>query len=80
MMIIRARLIKHATEDGLMEVWEKVPLGRIYYIDLSTKRKVKYLHKATGKLHEKVVVKASDPLDSPDMLDFPYECLELLRD
>ena len=78
-MIVRARLIKHRTDDGLMEVFEHVPLGRIYYIDINTKRKVKFLHES-GRLHEKVVVKASDPLDNAEMLDLPYELLELLKD
>ena len=60
-----------------MEMWEHVPLGRIYYIDISTKREVEYRH-VTGVHHKKVVVKAADSQGHPDMLDLPFECLELI--
>jgi len=78
-MIIRARLIKHSTEDGLMEIWEQVPLGRIYFIDIDTKREMEYLHVPTGKYHKKIVVKAADPMGNPEMLYLPFECLEIIK-
>lgn len=34
----KATLIKMETEDGLFEMWEHVPIGRVYIIDATTIR------------------------------------------
>jgi hypothetical protein len=37
-MIVEARLINHCTDDGLMEFRDDIPLGKVYLVDLSTRR------------------------------------------
>lgn len=36
MMIVKAKLIRLNSRDGLFEMWEDVPLGKVYEIDLDT--------------------------------------------
>lgn len=33
---VTATLVKHSTEDGLVTMWEHVPLGKQYQVDLDT--------------------------------------------
>ena len=69
-MITEAKLIKRKTDDGMMEVQEEVPLGRIYKFDLKTKRMQKGMNLDTGTIWERemVLVKGSW---------FPTELLEI---
>ena len=32
----KAKLVKHKTIDGLMEIFEDIPLGKIYEVDLDS--------------------------------------------
>jgi len=36
-MIVKAKLIKRKTDDGLIELEDHVPLGKVYEVDLSTR-------------------------------------------
>ena len=55
-MIVRARLIKRKTDDGLMEVSDDIPLGQEYYVDYNTIQMVDCVYIATGQKHEKEMV------------------------
>lgn len=55
-MIVRARLIKLKTDDGLVESVDGVPLGREYLIDLSTRRRQQMYNIDVHRCHEKDIV------------------------
>jgi hypothetical protein len=40
-MYRKARLIKRTTDDGFFEVYEHIPLGKIYMVDIGTRRMAK---------------------------------------
>ncbi len=37
MRTAKATLIKHKTNDGLVQVWEQVPIGKEYTVDLDSR-------------------------------------------
>jgi len=76
-MLIRVILIKHATEDGLIEFWEDVPLGKVYYADLNTKRKQRFFNAQFNKYHTKEIVDVQD--ENGKMLWLPLEVLEIIK-
>ena len=43
-----ATLIKHKTDDGVVEYWEDVPIGKEYVIDLATIRVGRLLYFGLG--------------------------------
>ena len=69
-MITEAKLIKRKTDDGLMEIEDHIPLGKIYEVDLSSRQPVK------GKNIEKSVFWEREMILS-DGEWFPTELLEI---
>ena len=67
-----ARLIKRATDDGLYEFHDDVPLGRVYDVDLVHARIVPLFNVAKQVAHEKVLV-----VDLVRGGWLPLECLEV---
>ena len=74
-MIVNARLIKRTTADGLMEMMDEIPLGKIYRIDVATRRVFPFMFLATGQAHEKEMVQIYP--HQPGMW-LPVELLEFL--
>ena len=69
-MIVKAKLIKRKTDDGLVEVHDHVPLGRIYQVDLSTRKMSRGMNLNTGQIWERETVLIEG-------LWFPTELLEI---
>ena len=76
-IIIRARLVKLASADGLVEFEDGTPIGKIYIIDLATKERQRMKNIKHGAVHEKDVVREYC-LDGSLGGWLPLECLELL--
>jgi len=74
-MIVEARLIKRKTDDGLMELEDHVPLGRIYRVDTHSRRVWNCVHIPSGRVHEKEMIQLY-PHQPCGWL--PVELLELL--
>lgn len=55
-MIVRARLVKLRTDDGLIESVDDVPLGREYRIDLTTRRLQKMYNTDRQRFHQKEII------------------------
>jgi hypothetical protein len=68
--VTQARLVKKATDDGLYEFTDDIPLGRLYDVDLVHARRVALFNLEKRVEHEKVLVK---DLERPGWL--PLECL-----
>ena len=76
-VIVRAKLAKHATADGLCEFVASVPIGTVYLIDLATKHRQRMLNTDRGVTHEKEIVREYQINGTPGGW-LPLECLELL--
>lgn len=72
MTLVKARLAKLATDDGLVEFKDGVELGREYLIDLDSKQRCWMRNFDRNVRHEKELVYA----DNGRWL--PFECLELI--
>ena len=71
--LVRARLVKVATEDGLWATVSNVHKGDLFIIDLYTKATVCLQSKTTHEVVEKEIVQC---METGGWL--PVECLELL--
>lgn len=71
-MIVKATLVKHKTDDGLVEFNAGVPLGQEYLVDLQTRRKAQMLNGEFMVMHEKEVIN-----DATNGRWLPIECLKL---
>ena len=60
-MIVQARLIKRRTEDGLVEMKDSVPIGKLYEADLSRVYRGMPMRHENGTLHTKDVVWVKNP-------------------
>lgn len=76
MTLLQAKLIKRKTADGLMEIEDDIPLGKIYYVDIDSIRKAKYLNVHKDTYHYKEVIDTQD--ESGRMLPLPLECLQVI--
>ncbi len=56
MRIARAILIKRETADGLISVFEHVPLGKEYLVDLDTRRIAKGYNVPKKQIWEKEII------------------------
>lgn len=70
-MKVTAKLIKKATNDGLIEFQDYVPLGSEYLIDTDTIYVAVMQHRPTGRFHVKLMV-----TDNTLGGDLPLECLD----
>lgn len=66
-----ARLRKLSTDDGLVQFHHVVPIGKVYQVDLDTRRSVMLFNTDKGVEHQKDVVWTLDGTW------LPVECLEL---
>ena len=67
-----ARLIRCATQDGIIEFRQEVEFGRIYLVDLDSVRKVTLFETEKRRFHtgECVIV-------YPNLGWIPFECVQL---
>ena len=77
-MFIKAKLVKKETSDGLFVVRDNVEVGKIYLIDLRTKRTLKFFNTVYGVTHTKEVVDVKD--DLLNIRFFPMELLEVIHE
>lgn len=72
MRLYRAKLVKHATADGLIEMEDSVPLGKEYVVDLDTRAPKAMFHLVQQIHHEREMVAAVDGGWLPtELLDLP---------
>lgn len=74
----RARVTKLVTNDGLVQFEPSVAIGREYFIDLNTQRRMPMIHAGGGGVkveHVKVIVFSIGVFDAGAWL--PVECLEI---
>lgn len=71
MTIVKATLIKHKTDDGLVEFNPGVPLGQEYLVDLDSRRKQSMFNAEFLVTHKK------DLIFTPEGAWLPVECLKL---
>jgi hypothetical protein len=50
MRVKKAVLKKRKTEDGMIEFWEGVPLGKVYHVDMETKEEKMGIHLPTNRV------------------------------
>ncbi len=55
-MIARATLIKLKTDDGFVEMHDDVPLGRVYLVELTTRRMRRGMHLPTRSTWQREMV------------------------
>lgn len=73
MRLVKAKLIKHVTNDGLMEMKNDIPLGKIYNVDSDTLRNVRAYNVEKRKHHIKMMV-----MDVNNNAFLPMELLEII--
>jgi hypothetical protein len=71
--IVRAKLTRKITEDGLTEVHEHVPIGTMYLIDLNTAEDMPLFNTQYHIAHIKRLVREYETGGY-----LPLECLEVL--
>lgn len=71
-MLIQVQLVKKATDDGLVEFEDDIPLGRVYLVELDSRRTVMLLNDDTGGAHLK------DIIYTVDGAWLPVECLKFV--
>lgn len=77
MYIANAKLVRKKTPDGLVELWEDVPIGKIYKIDLDSLRFAKFYNIPFGKEHTKQIVTCVD--DGPNFGTYLFmDCLQII--
>ena len=72
MNLVKARLVKIRTDDGLVEFHESTPIGKEYTVDLDSVRTRRMWNTDHDCEHEKVIVSAVGGRW------LPLECLELI--
>jgi hypothetical protein len=55
-----AKLIKHKTEDGFVEMYEDIPLGKIYKVLEGSIQYMKGLHLPTGTWWRREMIQCED--------------------
>lgn len=73
-----ANLIKHSTKDGLIKAEAHLPIGKLYAVDLATRRTVKLFNTSHGVHHEKEGIDTYCPATGRWEF-FPTEILEILE-
>jgi hypothetical protein len=58
--LTRARLIKRVTDDGMFKVFEDVPIGREYVIDLDSLRSARFYNINKEQFHTKDIVNTQE--------------------
>lgn len=53
MTIVKAKLKKLKTDDGMVEILPDIPLGKIYFIDLDSKRILRAYNIEFHQMHSK---------------------------
>ena len=82
-MLVKATLIKKATDDGLVTFLNHVPLGRVYIVDTDTIQLQVRLEHHCGRdcqhrpLEEIGAMHTKDIISTPEGLWLPMECLSL---
>lgn len=56
MRIVEARLAKRVTANGLWEIWEDVPLGKVYHVDLDSRRVARFFNVPKQVEHDTEIV------------------------
>jgi len=77
--IVTAELIKRKTEDGLVEMNDDIPIGKIYQVDLSTIRTGKGLNTVHNIKWEREVIDVKDD-DAGDWRWMPTELLSIWKE
>lgn len=72
-VVVRARVSKLKTDDGLLELVPAMRVGRTFFIDVTTIREAHLLHEDLGIEHTKELV---SEVMTGDLL--PLECLEIV--
>lgn len=75
MKIVRARLVKRKTHNGLQEFDSAIPLGKIYNIDIDSLQTLK-LH----NIEKHVSHKAPMVIDIDTGEYLPFECIEVIKE
>ena len=73
--LIKAKLVKHYTGDGLAGVRETSPLGKEYTVDLESVSTQSLFNKPHNKFHDKELVSTYND-DGEYTGDLPVELLE----
>ena len=75
MPIIKGKLIKRISDDGLIDVQDHVPLGKEYFIDSDTIRTYTLMNARLNKIHKKQlgVDIIEDDLFPIELLEFEHE-------
>jgi hypothetical protein len=69
---MQVELVKKATDDGLVEFEDDVPLGRKYLVDMESTRVILLLDDMTGGCHMKEIIYTVDGMW------LPTECLKFV--
>jgi len=72
--IVTAKLIKHKTDDGLVEMKDDIPLGKIYEVDLNSIQTGHGFNMVKRIKWEREVIYAKD---GNEWLWFPTELLDI---
>jgi len=70
MYIVTATLKKKKTDDGYFEVFEDVPIGKEYFIDLDSIQNKMGINLPTGKTFECKIVQTNEGWFPIELLDY----------
>jgi hypothetical protein len=75
-IVVTARLAKRKTDDGVLEVLDDLPLGRVYKVFPETAQLMPWRHRESGDVIERMSVWTIAE-GSPNGGWFPIELLEV---
>lgn len=71
MAIVTAKLVKRITDDRMVQIEDHVPLGKVYRVDLATRRWTYMVNTVHNVQHKKEIVN-----EYPSGMYLPCELLE----
>lgn len=77
MRLVKAKLIKLTTSDGLLDFWEETPLGKVYIVDADSGEEVEMYNVDKNIYHKQRVISTVDPVTRKTTGWLPVECLEI---
>lgn len=75
--IVKAKLVKRCTDDGLCDVQDHIEIGKIYHVDLRTVRTQRMKNVAKGVWHTKTIIDVVNPTTHVREGWFAYELLQI---
>jgi hypothetical protein len=79
MRLVKAKMVKRATDDGVEFFLDEVPIGFVYHADLDSRKRLKWGDRETGDwtVRDSIMIYGSALVDPNEIGYCPTELLEI---